>query len=268
MLLFSISQTPSLDEIVFEHRNRAYGAFVLRRDYNRRVLIAFLITASLLLTVTGTVFYRFFRTHVPSFSVPPAGPVILEQKIFEFQETKKKTAGPAAAQPEQAGSNQNKSNLPPVVVDSLPAVDPENNKPADTLAYNAHGTGKPGDVDPISRSGTDTGIPGNDPEIEKVKDYVEVMPEFPGGDEMLFRFLRDKLRFPRGEHKSTTVYVSFVVNADGGIGSVEILRSGGESYDNEVIRVVNKMPRWKPGRQGDQFVAVRYKMPVTFRVLP
>jgi protein TonB len=60
------------------------------------------------------------------------------------------------------------------------------------------------------------------------------------------------------------VYVSFVVNVTGAIDQIEILRSPSEGFNDEVVRVVKKMPMWKPGIQGGQKVAVRYKLPVKF----
>jgi protein TonB len=93
---------------------------------------------------------------------------------------------------------------------------------------------------------------------------AEVMPEFPGGMEAFKKFMLRNLRQPDlNEGEKIIVRVQFVVDADGSIKNMNILQSGG-GLDNEVIRVVAKMPKWKPGIQNGRFVAVYFTLPVTF----
>jgi protein TonB len=98
--------------------------------------------------------------------------------------------------------------------------------------------------------------------------HVEVMPEFAGGQEALRRYMQRNLRYP-GTALSTgvagKVYITFVVNADGSISNVEVLKGLGYGLDEEATRVVRGMPAWKPGQQNNHAVAVRYTMPITFR---
>jgi protein TonB len=91
-------------------------------------------------------------------------------------------------------------------------------------------------------------------------------PEFPGGPDALRTFMRDHLVTP-GEldpGQLITVHIRFTVGIDGRVTDLEIVKSGGFLYDNEVIRVCRKMPDWKPARQNGIHVAVRYVLPVTF----
>ncbi len=93
--------------------------------------------------------------------------------------------------------------------------------------------------------------------------YIEQMPEFPGGDEALKKFLQTHLRYPKTNAcVSGAVYVSFLIKEDGTVTEVKIVRGIQEAYDAEAMRVVKMMPRWKPGVQSERPVAVRYTLPI------
>ncbi len=96
---------------------------------------------------------------------------------------------------------------------------------------------------------------------------VEDQPGFPGGDAARMRFLAKKIKYPAeavGNCEQGTVFVSFVVEKDGRITNVKILRGISPSIDAETIRVVRMMPDWKPGKQDGEAVRVRFTMPVKF----
>jgi TonB family protein len=96
---------------------------------------------------------------------------------------------------------------------------------------------------------------------------VEVMPEYPGGKKAMYAFLGENIKFPAEAKKkgtSGTVYVSFVVENDGSVTNVGILRGIGDGCDEEAVRVVKLMPNWKPGTQKGEAVRVAYNLPVKF----
>ena len=96
---------------------------------------------------------------------------------------------------------------------------------------------------------------------------VEDAPEFPGGIEAMHRFLRDNIRFPaiaREAGIQGTVFVTFVVEPDGRISNVRVLRGIGGGCDEEAVRVVSMMPRWQPGMQRGRAVRVQFNMPIRF----
>ncbi len=98
---------------------------------------------------------------------------------------------------------------------------------------------------------------------------VEDQPEFPGGEEARQRFLSENLRYPQMAREAGiqgTVFVTFVVETDGSVTDVRILRGIGGGCDEEAIRVVGMMPRWEPGRQRGQPVRVQFNMPIRFRL--
>ncbi len=98
---------------------------------------------------------------------------------------------------------------------------------------------------------------------------VETMPSFPGGDAALFKFLNDNVKYPVIAQENGIqgrVICQFVVNRDGSIVDVEVVRSVDPSLDKEAIRVIKSMPNWAPGKQRGKAVRVKYTLPVNFRL--
>jgi protein TonB len=98
---------------------------------------------------------------------------------------------------------------------------------------------------------------------------AEKMPEFPGGEKALLRYLGSHIRYPVVAQENGIqgkVYVSFVIDELGMINNIEIIRGVDVSIDNEAIRVISSMPRWKPGEQGGKAVKVRYNVPILFKL--
>lgn len=96
---------------------------------------------------------------------------------------------------------------------------------------------------------------------------VEVMPEFPGGDESLKEFLAKNIVYPEKAMKydiQGTVYVQFIVNKNGNIRNALVLRGIGGGCDEEAIRVVKSMPNWKPGTQNEKPVNVKFNLPIQY----
>ena len=99
--------------------------------------------------------------------------------------------------------------------------------------------------------------------------FVEQMPEFPGGDDALNRFLTSNIHYPKSALKnniSGTVYVNFIISADGTIQNVKVTKGVHKTLDEEAIRVVKKMPKWKPGKQAGQNVSVYFDVPIHFEI--
>ena len=98
---------------------------------------------------------------------------------------------------------------------------------------------------------------------------VEKMPSFPGGDAALFKYLSDNVKYPVIAQENGVqgrVICQFVVNRDGSIVDVEVVRSVDPSLDKEAIRVIKSMPKWSPGQQRGKPVRVKYTLPVNFRL--
>ena len=112
--------------------------------------------------------------------------------------------------------------------------------------------------------------PVEEEEEEVVFVVVEKMPEFPGGQQALFKYLSENVKYPVIAQENGIqgrVICQFVVNKDGSIVDVEVVRSGGDpSLDKEAIRVIKSMPKWKPGKQRGKPVRVKYTVPVNFKL--
>ena len=112
--------------------------------------------------------------------------------------------------------------------------------------------------------------PVEEEEEEVVFVVVESMPEFPGGQQALFKYLSENVKYPVIAQENGIqgrVICQFVVNKDGSIVDVEVVRSGGDpSLDKEAVRVIKSMPKWKPGKQRGKPVRVKYTVPVNFKL--
>ena len=97
--------------------------------------------------------------------------------------------------------------------------------------------------------------------------YCEKMPEFPGGEKSFFDYIRKNVNYPKlavSDKIEGRVVIKFIVRATGETGDVQLIRSIRKDMDNECIRVINGMPKWKPGMINDKPVSVSYSVPVRF----
>ena len=97
--------------------------------------------------------------------------------------------------------------------------------------------------------------------------FAEQMPEFPGGDNALMAFLQKNIKYPAKALKNNIqgiVMINFVVHTDGTIRKAHVTKGIGGGCDEEALRVVKKMPKWKPGKQGGQYVPVYFDITVNF----
>ena len=112
-------------------------------------------------------------------------------------------------------------------------------------------------------------VENNHDKEEEIINFAEIMPEFPGGERALLSYLARNVKYPVIAQENGIegrVYVSFVVDEEGNIFDVGLLRKVDSSLDNEALRVVRGMPKWKPGKQGGKAVKVRYNVPINFQL--
>ena len=104
---------------------------------------------------------------------------------------------------------------------------------------------------------------------QQVFDVVEKMPEYPGGQAALFEYLSTNVKYPVDAEKQKIqgrVLVTFVVNTDGSITDIEVVKKAFPSLDAEAVRVISGMPKWIPGEQKGQKVRVKYTVPLSFNL--
>ena len=102
-----------------------------------------------------------------------------------------------------------------------------------------------------------------------VYDVVEVMPQYPGGQIAMLKYIMENIKYPKQimeEGIQGRVTVSFIVEKDGRVSNVRLLRSVQPLLDKEAIRVVKSMPKWTPGKQNGKPVRVRFNLPVMFKL--
>ena len=107
------------------------------------------------------------------------------------------------------------------------------------------------------------------PDNDSVYQIVEEMPQFPGGEQAMMKYIAENVKYPedaKEKNQSGRVFLSFVVEKDGRVDDVKVLKSVCESVDKEAVRVVKAMPNWKPGKQKGKPVRVSYCLPITFKL--
>ena len=256
-------------DIVFENRNKDYGAYAIRRGYDHRLLTAMGAAMSIILLF---VFINAFGKKNVSSAPLNRHELIVEisEVILSKEKIKEPEKSIEAKKPLQKIATQkfvSKIEIKPddKVKETLPDV----TSLGDKLISDKTADGKQDDGMPKEKEKPEK--TGNGNEIvttETQPDFHahESLPEFPGGPEGLKRFLAKNLTTPSeledGEKK--TVHIRFKVDKDGTLNTFEIITSGGNEFDNEVVRVCKKMPRWIPALQNGVNVPVTYVLPVTF----
>lgn len=264
----STPATATLDELVFVGRNQAYGAFDLRRHYRPTLSRALWLGVGLFLaSLLGPSLYVRLA--------PPAADVALVEATFtplaSPPDVPPVSIPPAASAPTHPTTRA----LPPLVVPADDIVE-EHSPPtveeldqAVTGDQTAQGTGEPDVIQPPEEAApTKTELVAEAaPAKETEFVVVEQQPEYPGGLNALRSFLGKNLQYPSPATSagvSGKVYVSFVVAADGSLSDIAVLKGIGFGCDEEAIRVIRQMPKWKPGKQSGRPVRVRYNLPITF----
>ena len=124
-------------------------------------------------------------------------------------------------------------------------------------------------VEVKAETGEDTAqIKSADP-TDKAYEVVEQMPTFKGGDAALMKYLSENIKYPEAAEKAGEqgrVVVNFIVEKDGAVSNVKVVRSVTPTLDAEAVRVIKAMPKWVPGKQDGKLVRVKYNVPVSFRL--
>lgn len=110
--------------------------------------------------------------------------------------------------------------------------------------------------------------PTADPDSSKIFGAVEEMPSFPGGEKALMQYIKDNTYYPKELCEGAAqgrVMVGFVINEDGSISDVKVLRSLTPEFDEVAVKIVKGMPKWNPGKQNGKAVKTKYTVPVSFR---
>ena len=264
-------------DLVFEGRNQAYGAYKLRKGTTKRNIIAMLAVVVLLLI-------GFIILTVKNFVDEQRAKVAVTQvtEISALDQPKKK------AEVKQKKVEMEPEKVVEKVKSSIKFTAPvikkdEDVKPDEELKTQDELMSTKTAIGTFDVKGNDDSNgeilkakeviaqpePPKHVEEDKVFDIVEQQPLFPGGNSALMQYLHDNTKYPVVAQENGVqgrVTVQFVVEKDGSVTGVHVLRGVDPSLDKEAVRVVKSMPRWTPGKQNGTTVRVNYRLPVLFRL--
>lgn len=264
-------------DLVFEGRNKAYGAYRLRKSTTKRNILAMvavvilLVVAFIILTVKNFVDEQ--RAKVAMTQVAELTNYKQPEKKAEVKQKK------IEVEPERVVERV-KSSIKftaPVIKKDDEVKPDEELKTQDELMSTKTAIGTfdvkgnddaNGEVLKAKEVIAEPEPPKHEEE-NKVFDIVEQQPLFPGGPAALMKYLSENTKYPVVAQENGVqgrVTVQFVVEKDGSISDVHVLRGVDPSLDKEAVRVVKSMPRWTPGKQNGSAVRVKYQVPVTFRL--
>ncbi len=250
------------EDVVFENRNQAYGAYVLRKVYGKNVFYGLIITAVVLLIIMFfPAIVEFFKGEEVVEKAPPKKLVYTELSAPPPIDKPK----PPPPQIQLPKLQKVIKFVPPKVVkeevvEEIPTI--EEIKQNEVAAVEVEGDAEVVFEEPVEQVVVEE-------DDNKIFMVVEQQPEFEGGYEAMMNFIRKNMRYPASARRmgiDGTVYVSFVVGKDGTINDVKVLRGISADCDKEAVRVVQSMPPWKPGKQNGKPVFVRFNLPIKFKL--
>lgn len=263
-------------ELVFAGRNQAYGAYALRKGTGKRNVIS--IIAVILLAIVCQVGLTLKNIADAEAAKRAAMDQVVELSALEQkQEKKAEVKQKVQVEPEKVVEKVKSSiKFTAPVIKKDDEVKPEEElKTQDELMSTKTAIGSfdvKGNDDAngeVLKAKEVIAQPEPPKEEAKVFDVVEQMPSFPGGTAALMQYLGSNVKYPVVAQENGVqgrVVVSFVVERDGSITDVKVVRSVDPSLDKEAARVVQSMPKWIPGKQNGQTVRVKYNVPVAFKL--
>lgn len=250
---------PGFDDLVFEFRNREYGAYQLRKKYNSAI-----ITGIVLASLAVSVFVILSFNLTPHYKNIITGTEIYTSVQIEKLEPPKEIIYVPPPPPEALRVEEIVTYVPPVVTDSLPDIEKTQFTTEEYLNQTTDKTNRltgsgTGDALMSGQEGTGT----DEPLL-----MVEVMPLFKGGGlDKFSEWVQKMTNYPKEAVDNKirgTVVLTFIVEKDGKVSNVIILKGVHPLLDNEAVKVISTSPRWSPGLQGGQAVRIRYLIPIVF----
>ena len=265
-------------DIVFQGRNKVYGAYQLRRGTGKRNIWAMVFVAAVAaVAYLGLAAYNSYQAaQKAKFEAEMEASLIETKKQAKVE---KKTEAPKVEQVQKVEKVKSSIAFTPPVIKKDSEVKPEEEmKTQDELketktaigAFDVKGNDEAGGT--VLKAVEDIATPEppkQEAEQNKVFDVVEQQPQYPGGMGALNQWLGSNIKYPVMAAENGIegrVVVQFVVERDGSVSGVHVVRGVDPSLDKEATRVVSAMPKWIPGKQNGSAVRVKYTVPVTFRL--
>ncbi|MCI1742033.1 MAG: energy transducer TonB [Prevotella sp.] len=269
---------PQWVNMIFQGRNKAYGAYKLRTSISKRnvmAIIIMLIAAAIIASILGIQAIVkanqqkvAVTTSVELSQLANKKKAVVEKRTI-IKEEKKEVVKQVKSSIKFTAPVIKKDNE---VKKEIVSQEDLNNTKTAVGAFDVKGNSDQGTVLKAEQEIAQPAPPAPKPSAEienKVFDVVEQMPSFPGGNSALMSYLNSNVKYPVVAQENGVqgrVVISFVVEKDGSITDVQVVKSVDPSLDREASRVVRSMPRWNPGKQNGQAVRVKYDVPVSFRL--
>ncbi len=265
--------------LVFEGKNEAYGAYAIRRDTSRRNLMAVIalilgliaiVALFLIVNVAQNAIANARAEHETEVTLEAIEEEVEEEKddeeiVYEVEELEQLVAEETVMNSEKFTAYEMEDDAPEQVTKTQDEV-ATSDVAIGAIDYD-QGSNEAEHVLKVNEKVVDEVPPAV--EETKVFDVVEQMPSFKGGDAALMEWLSKNIKYPVVAEENGIqgrVVATFVVERDGSITDVKIVKSVDPSLDKEAVRVLKSMPKWIPGKQNGQAVRVKYTVPVTFRL--
>ena len=263
-------------DLVFEGKNQSYGAYQLRKNTGSRNVKAMLIMLAIGIAIAAFVAIKGVVENAMKQDVAIEADVELA-KLAEKKEAKvEKKEEPKIEKVEVEKVKSSVKFVPPVIKKDSEVKPEEELKSQEELnktntaigAFDVKGNDEAAGEVLKAKEVIAQPEPPKEEET-KVFDVVEQMPSFPGGPSALMQYLSSNIKYPVVAEENGVqgrVVCTFVVERDGSITDVRVIKSVDPSLDKEAVRVVKSMPKWAPGKQNGQPVRVRFTLPVLFRL--
>jgi protein TonB len=266
------STNETLDEIIFEHRNKNYGAYQLRKSYRKTISKSVLLGVSAFLSLTIATYI--FANQTQKEDALRMVSVVLSDLPPEKPEPLPPKEKPAPEPIKEEVKTKQYIDIVPVEDDANIVETPP--PTTDELKDSKISTEtKEGISDESIFSAPPAETPVTETVITEIKEdntvftAVEVNPSFMGGMQEMYRFLGKNIQYPLAAQRNNIegkVTVSFIVEKDGSISSVEVLKGLGFGCDEEAVRVVKMMPKWLAGKQNGNAVRVKFTIPIFYKL--
>ncbi len=267
-------------DLVFEGKNESYGAYKIRQNTNHRNLMGMLCLAAGLALIVFTFWAISLASdaiasavraaqHETEVTLDAIEEEVEEQEedevVYEIQEMEQLVAEETVMNSEKFTAYEMEDDAPEQVTKTQDEV-AQSDVAIGAIDYD-QGSDEAEHVLKVNEKVVDEVPPAV--EENKVFEVVEQMPQFKGGDAALMKYLSDHIKYPPVAEENGIqgrVVATFVVERDGSITDVKIIKSVDPSLDKEAVRVLKSMPKWIPGKQNGAAVRVKYTVPVAFRL--
>ena len=260
-------------DIVFEGKNKEYGAYTIRRSSSRRHLIALIsiFVIAMFIAVLPTLVKKISEAVAKSFSEGLNETTVLAQ-LEEVDDQKEEQNQPKYEEPPPPPLKSTIKFTPPVIVDSDQIRDEDQMKTQEDLLKSDVQISVADVVGTDEKEGIDIADLKQNKEIVQEKEevihkFADQMPEYPGGMGELYAYIKKNIIYPeqaRNNNIQGTTMVQFVVTKNGSVDKVTVQVSAHPFLDKEAIRVVQSLPKWIPGKMNGNNVSCYYSIPITF----